>query len=113
MSMGYGFSGLVAYSVVVSLVAAVFIGLYSNCNKTENEIVNGDEHKMVENKLDILTFNNSDLQEEGDTECNCWGNLTFSLLEIIVIGVLSMGFLTGLVKLVIFLRGKALKRKKD
>ena len=65
--MGYGFSGLVAYSVVVSLVTAVFIGLCSN----ENEIVNGDEHKMVVNKLDILTFDNSDLQEEGDTEYDC------------------------------------------
>ena len=66
---------------------------------------------MVVNKLDILTFDNSNLQEEGNNECNCWGNLTFSILEIIVIGVLSMAFLTGLVKLVIFLRGKALKRK--
>ena len=60
MSMGYGFSELVAYSVIVSLVAAVFIGLYLNCNKTKNEIVNGEEHKMVVNKLDILTFDNSD-----------------------------------------------------
>ena len=50
MRMGYVFSGLLVYSVVISLVAAVFIGLFSNCNRTENEIVGGDEHKTVVNK---------------------------------------------------------------
>ena len=53
--MGYCFSGLVAHSVVVSLVTAIFIGLYSNCDETEKEIFNGEEHRMVVNKLDILT----------------------------------------------------------
>ena len=71
ISMGYCFSGLVAYSVVVFLVAAVFIGLYSNCDESEKEIVNGEEHRMVVNKLNILTFDNSDLKEEGNHECEC------------------------------------------
>ena len=53
------------YSVVISLVAAVFIGLFSNCNKTENEIVGGDEHKMMVNMLDILTFDNSCFMRRG------------------------------------------------
>ena len=56
--MGYGFSRLLLYSVVISLVAAVFIGLFSNGNKTENEIIGGDEHKTVVNKVDIFTFDN-------------------------------------------------------
>ena len=72
MKMGYGFSRLLVYSVVISLVAAVFIGLFSNCNKTENDFVGGDEHKTVVNKVDILTFDNSELQEEADAGCNCF-----------------------------------------
>ena len=95
MKMGYGFSGLIVFSVVISLIAAVFIGLFSNCNKTENEIIGGDEHKTAVNKVDILTFYHSELQEEADAGCNCF---SFSLLEIIVCGVLSMGILTGMVK---------------
>ena len=62
------------------------------------------------NKLDILTFDNSELQEEADAGFNYF---SFSLLEIIVCGVLSMRVLTGMVKLVICLRGRLQKRNEN
>ena len=60
------------------------------------------------NKVDILTFDNSELQEEAEGGCT---GFSFTLLEIIVSNVLCLGFLAGMVKLALCLRGRLLKRK--
>ena len=96
------------YSVVISLLAAIFIGLFSTCSKMKKEFVEGDQHKTVVNKVDILTFDNSELQEEAKGECTCF---SFTLLEIIVSGVLCLGFLAGMVKLAFCLRWRLLEQK--
>ena len=93
--MGFQSSILLAYSIVVTLVAIIFISLFSTCGQ-ETYNVACNEQKIV--KLNILTLD----------DCSC---LSFTIFELIVIGVLGLGFVMLLVRLILWFKGNYLQRK--
>ena len=90
---------------MVTLVSVIFIRLFSNC-KTENDYVEGNEKKTIINKIDFLTLDESEIDEEAGADYSCF---SFKILETIVIGVLCLGFALLLVRLILWCKGKYLK----
>ena len=103
--MGYQSSFLLVYSIVVTLVSIIFISLFLTCG-TETDYVEGNEKKTIINKIDFLTVDNSELEEEAGADCTFF---SFTILEAIVSGVLGLGFALLLVKLILWFRGRLLK----
>ena len=63
--MGVQGSCLWAYAIASTLVAIIFVSLYSTC-RNETDIVTGNEQKIV--KYDILTLDQS---ETADNLVDC------------------------------------------
>ena len=87
-----------------TLVAIIFVSLYSTCGN-ETDIVTGNEQKIV--KYDILTLDQSETADDSEG-CSC---LSFTILELIVITVLGLGLIILLIKLLMWGKRNYIKRK--
>ena len=85
--MGIQSTCLWAYAVTSTLVAIIFICLYSTCGSEQN-IVAGDEKKIV--KYDILTIDQSETADDMEG-CTCLSG--FTILELIVITLIGLGLI--------------------
>ena len=92
---------------MVTLVLILFISLLWTCG-TETDYVASNEKKTVINKIDFLTLDESEIDEDAGADCSCF---SFTILETIVIGVLCVGFALLLVRLILWCKGNYLKRK--
>ena len=101
--MGMQSSCLWAYAITSTLVAIIFVCLYSTCG-SEQDIVAGDEKKIV--KYDILTFDQSETADDIEG-CTCLSS--FTILELIVITLIGLGLVVLLIKML--LKKKYNKRK--
>ena len=101
--MGMQSSCLWAYAITSTLVAIIFVCLYSTCG-SEQDIVTGDEKKIV--KYDILTFDQSETADDLEG-CTCLSG--FTILELIVITLI--GLIVLLIKMLLKGKKKYNKRK--
>ena len=103
--MGMQGSCLWAYAITTTLVAIIFVSLYSTC-RNEQDIVTGDEKKIV--KYDILTLDQSETADEIEG-CTCLSS--FAILELIVITMIGLGLIVLLIKMLMKGKKKYIKRK--
>ena len=80
---------LVSYSIISSVIIVVLSALYHGCGGQATIRNNsGEVDQRVE--YDIGLINESVNNEAGsDDQCHCWSGLELTILEMIVIGVLS------------------------
>ena len=102
--MGMQSSCLWAYAIITTLVAIIFVSLYSTCGN-EQDIVTGDEKKIV--KYDILTLDQSETADEIEG-CTCLSS--FTILELIVITMIGLGLIVLLIKMLMKGKKKYIKR---
>ena len=103
--MGMQSSCLWAYAITSTLVAIIFVCLYSTCG-SEQDIVAGDEKKIV--KYDILTLDQSETADDIEG-CTCLSS--FTILELIVITLIGLGLIVLLIKMLLKGKKKYNKRK--
>ena len=97
--MGMQSTCLWAYAITSTLIAIIFVCLYSTCGSEQN-IVAGDEKKIV--KYDILTIDQSETADDMEG---------FTILELIVITLIGLGLIVLLIKMLLKGKKKYIKRK--
>ena len=103
--MGMQSSCLWAYAIITTLVAIIFVSLYSTCGN-EQDIVTGDEKKIV--KYNLLSMDKSKTADEIEG-CTCLSS--FTILELIVITLIGLGLIVLLIKMLMKGKKKYIKRK--
>ena len=103
--MGMQSTCLWGYAITSTLVAIIFVCLYSTCGSEQN-IVAGDEKKIV--KYDILTIDQSETADDMEG-CTCLSG--FTILELIVITLIGLGLIVLLIKMLLKGKKKYNKRK--
>jgi hypothetical protein len=92
---------LVFYSIISSVIIVVLSALYHGCGSQATIRNNsGEVDQRVE--YDFGLINESVNNEAGsDDQCHCWSGLELTILEMIVIGVLSIVGIGLAIKLMI------------
>ena len=99
---------LMVYSVLSSLVIIVLSFLYAYCGSAiceseKIETMNGDVNKITKSETDVslISFKKSkDYLSPGQQECECGGivGLEWTILEVLVLGLIGIGCLAGIMK---------------
>ena len=92
---------LAFYSIISSVIIVVLSALYHGCG---SQATIGNNSGEVDQRVeyDIGLINESVNNEAGsDDQCHCWSGLELTILEMIVIGVLSIVGIGVAIKLMI------------
>ena len=91
-------SVLISYSTVVTVILVIISILYSKCG-SGNQITACKSGGNFQEKMDILSLDLSNNNVGKDCECDTLTYIGFKTFEIIILGLLLIGFLVGLLKL--------------
>jgi hypothetical protein len=107
------FTLLLGYAITLTIAFIISVSLYASCGSipATQEVVAGDEKKVSVNKFDILSVDNSVLNETTGDQCNCFELVGFTVLEMLVMAILAFGVIMGLFKLAAYLKNKMIKQK--
>ena len=99
---------LMVYSVFSSLVIIVLSFLYAYCGSAiceseKIETMNGDVNKITKSETDLslISFKKTrDYLSPEQQDCDCGGivGLEWTILEVIVLGLMGIGCLVGIIK---------------
>ena len=107
-------SFLLAYGIITTLTAGILAILYSHCGSSETkEIVKGDVHSVTKTEYGLVNIDNGeDNFTDNLTNWDCGlFQLEWTILEMIVMGVLGLAIICGLIKGFLHLKNLVLKRK--
>ena len=107
------FTLLLGYSITLTIAFIISVSLYASCGSIPEtqETVAGDEKKMLVTKFDILSVDNSVLNETSGDSCNCFELIGFTVLEMLVMAILAFGVIMGLFRLATYLKNKMIKKR--
>ena len=101
-------SALLLYSSCSSLVIIILSVLYSHCGTSDRdsektEFVNGNLNKISKTETDVALIsidNSKDFLSSEPQDCECGGiiNLEWTILEILIVGIIGLGILIGIIK---------------
>ena len=105
---------LIAYSSASTLVICVLSVVVNHCGESDSEeTVAGNSNTVDKTEIGLFNFDNSedDFMDGGEMPCNC-GLLTlqWTVLEIIVAGLLGLAALSGLIKGITHFRNTLMER---
>jgi hypothetical protein len=105
---------LIAYSSASTLVICVLSVVVNHCGESDSEeTVAGNSNTVDKTEIGLFNFDNSedDFMDGGEMPCNC-GLLTlqWTVLEIIVAGLLGLAALYGLIKGITHFRNTLMER---
>ena len=105
---------LIAYSSASTLVICVLSVVVNHCGESDSEeTVAGNSNTVDKTEIGLFNFDNSedDFMDGGEMPCNC-GLLTlqWTVLEIIVVGLLGLAALYGLIKGITHFRNTLMER---
>ena len=105
---------LIAYSSASTLVICVLSVVVNHCGESDSEeTVAGNSNTIDKTEIGLFNFDNSedDFMDGGEMPCNC-GLLTlqWTVLEIIVAGLLGLAALSGLIKGITHFRNTLMER---
>ena len=107
-------SFLLAYGIITTLATTILAILYSHCGSSETkEIVKGDVHSVTKTEYGLVNIDNGDENfTDNLTNCECGlFQLEWTILEMIVMGLLGLATICGLIKGFLHLKNLVLKRK--
>jgi hypothetical protein len=105
---------LLAYGIITSIATTILAILYSHCGSSETkEIVKGDVHSVTKTEYGLVNIDNGDENfTDNLTNCECGlFQLEWTILEMIVMGLLGLATICGLIKGFLHLKNLVLKRK--
>ena len=93
---------LVPYCIVSSIVVCVLSILYSYCGDSEKiENISGNSNMVSKTDVALINIDNSeDFLSSEQPNCECGGivNLEWTVLEILVVGIIGLVILSGMIK---------------
>ena len=107
-------SFLLAYGIITTLATTILAILYSHCGSSETkEIVKGDVNSVTKTEFGLVNIDNGeDNFTDNLTNCDCGlFQLEWTILEMIVMGLLGLATICGLIKGFLHLKNLVLKRK--
>ena len=113
--MGWN-AALLLYSSCSSIVICILIVLYSYCGVSDsekNENVNGNINKVSKTDVALITIDNSeDFLSSEPQNCECGGivSLEWTVLEILIVGIIGLVILSGMIKAAFHLKNLIQKR---
>ena len=94
-------SFLLAYGIITTLTTSILAILYSHCGSSETkEIVKGDSNSVTRTEIGLINIDNGeDNFTDNLTRCDCGlFQLEWTILEIVVVGLLGLAVICGLIK---------------
>jgi hypothetical protein len=101
--MGQWTVGLLVYGVIMTGVTVILASLYAHCGSSvisETKEVKGNVNTVTKTEVGLITIDNSkDTFSDEASECNCGIlALNWTLLELMVLGLIGISLIGGLIK---------------
>ena len=99
--MGHWTTGLLVYGLITTVVTVILASLYAHCGNSETvKDVRGNSNSVTKTEIGLITIDNSnDNFSDEMKECNCGLlQLNWTVLEIIVGGLIGLLLIGGFIK---------------